>query len=600
MNAGAGPVADRPPFRVAHLTTVDLSLRFLVEPQLLAVIESGGEAIGISAPGPWVESLEAEGIRHIPLHGSTRGMSLRNDLRAVRELWRVLRREDLTVLHTHNPKPGLYGRILGRLAGVPLVVNTLHGMYVREEDGRAKKLLVYLLEAIAARFSDVELHQNVEDLEFSRRRRILPSGKGQLLGNGVDLERFDRGRVDPEARRRLREEWGVTEDQIVVGMVGRLVIEKGYLELFEAAAGLDDRFVLVVVGPEDPEKSDAVPAEVIERARSGGARVLGMRTDMDEVYSAMDLFVLPSHREGFPRAAMEGAAMGLPVVATDIRGCRQVVDDGVNGLLIPVRDPSALRAAIEAVGGDPALREKMGEASRAISRERFDERRVVRVVMESYRRGLAAKGLGHLMPGEMLAGAAPGPIRRARPDDARALAALHSSQIDSGFLPRLGFRFMTVLYRALISWPDAIVLVVDDEGGPVAFVAGVVDVGAFYRHFVRRFGIRAAVSALPRLVRPSVLRRAWESFRYGDESHGIPAELLSMAVAPRARRRGLGRALGDSLLESLAEKGAGAVRVVVGSDNAAAISAYESMGFARETRIEVHSGEVSEMMAWRA
>ena len=184
---------------MAHLTTVDLSLRFLVRPQLLAVLESGGEAVGVSAPGPWVEELEADGIRHVPLTASTRGMSLVNDFKAILQFWRVLRREQFTVLHTHNPKPGLYGRILGRLAGVPLVVNTLHGLYATEDDPVAKRALVYSLEALASRFSDAELLQNQEDLAFSRRTRLIPRGKAHLLGNGVNLDRFDRVKVDSTA-----------------------------------------------------------------------------------------------------------------------------------------------------------------------------------------------------------------------------------------------------------------------------------------------------------------------------------------------------------------------------------------------------------------
>ena len=105
--------------KVAHLTTVDLSLRFLLFPQLVAVIDNGGEVIGISAPGPWVEGLDRDGIRHVALPSSTRRFDLAADLRTARELWQVLRRERPDVLHTHNPKPGLYGRVVGRLAGCP-------------------------------------------------------------------------------------------------------------------------------------------------------------------------------------------------------------------------------------------------------------------------------------------------------------------------------------------------------------------------------------------------------------------------------------------------------------------------------------------------
>src|SRR5215218_1468357 len=124
---------------VAHLTTVDLSLRFLLMAQLRGARDAGYRVVGISAPGPWVADLEAEGIRHIALHSSTRAADLRADGRAARELWQVLTRERPAVLHTHNPKPGLYGRVLGRFAGIPIVVNTVHGLYATDDDRLAKR-----------------------------------------------------------------------------------------------------------------------------------------------------------------------------------------------------------------------------------------------------------------------------------------------------------------------------------------------------------------------------------------------------------------------------------------------------------------------------
>jgi glycosyltransferase involved in cell wall biosynthesis len=383
---------------VAHLTTVDLSLRFLLWPQLLAVVESGSVAYGISSPGPWVAELEEAGVKHVELRSSTRGVSLLSDIRAAFEFWRETRKLPLTVLHTHNPKPGIYGRILGRLAGVPVVVNTLHGFYATETDPLPKRLLVYGLEMIASRFSDAELHQNVEDLELARRLRIVRRPRSRLLGNGIDLARFDPESIDPKARGRLRAELGAGDEQIVVGTVGRLVAEKGFPELFEAAEQLGDGYVIAVVGPVDPDKPDALPAEMVERAELAGVRFLGMRKDMEDLYSAMDLFILPSHREGFPRAAMEAAAMGLPVVATDIRGCRQVVHHGTNGLLIPLRDPIAIRDAIRALGEDPGVRADMSLASREIAIAEFDEKKVVSIVIDTYCQALEAKGLGHLIP----------------------------------------------------------------------------------------------------------------------------------------------------------------------------------------------------------
>jgi ribosomal protein S18 acetylase RimI-like enzyme len=264
-----------------------------------------------------------------------------------------------------------------------------------------------------------------------------------------------------------------------------------------------------------------------------------------------------------------------------------------------VRDPEALARAILKLGGDRALREKAAEAAARVARERFDEQEVVRIVMDAYREGLMAKGLGHLMPAAMISSPPRLQMRKAAPGDAPTLARLHATEIATGFLPLLGRGFMKVLYSALISWKDAVVLVVEDGGGPVAFTVGVKDVGEFYRHFSKRHGWRAGLAALPRLVRPSSLRRAWETFRYGQDQVEVPAELLSMVVAPRARGRGLSVMLGARLLDEMTQRGVPAMKVVVGSDNQTALGAYRKMGFKDTERIQVHAGESSEVLVWR-
>ena len=380
------------PLTVAHLTTVDMSLRFLVLAQLRAVRDLGGQAIGISAPGPWVEELEAEGIRHIPLTSSTRSMDLVADAGAAHELWRILRRESMDVLHTHNPKPGLYGRVVGRLARVPIVVNTVHGLYATEDDPLSKRAIVYGLEGITSRFSDAELFQNPEDLALMQRLHL--TSRARFLGNGVDLTRFVPTRIDAAGRQAIRVEIGVDDpNTVVVGSVGRLVAEKGYPELFEACAQLPRHYRLVVVGGDDPDKPDALPRSIVDRARDRGVIFLGQRDDVDRLYAAMDLFVLASHREGFPRAAMEATAMGLPVVATDVRGCREIVDPETTGLLVPVRNARSLTGAIRRMGEDPDLRTRMSRAGVARAHEHFDERRVVDRVLDTYREVAVRKHL---------------------------------------------------------------------------------------------------------------------------------------------------------------------------------------------------------------
>lgn len=576
--------------RIAHLTTVDLSLRYLVLPQLEGVRDLGGDSIGISAPGEFVPELTERGIVHIPLHNSTRSLHLGKDLKAMGELWKVLRSERPDVLHTHTPKPGVYGRIIGRLAGVPVVVNTIHGLYATRDDSLTKRAIVYSLEAIASRFSDRELVQSAEDYQFVLDRRITRRNRTILLGNGVDLTRFDPSLVSDDTRREVRASIGAAEEDIVVGSVGRLVAEKGFPELFEAAKQLDERCVMVAIGPNEPDKDDGLDEEFITNALEQGIHLPGMQTNVDEWYAAMDIFVLASHREGFPRAAMEAAAMGVPVIATDIRGCREVVDHEGNGLLVPVNDPDALAAAINDLSRSSARRAAMGTASRKKALTTFDERRIVKTVLSAQLSALREKGLFYQLRGsedfEL-------EIRAATAGDAAILARLHADSIDTGFLRTLGVGFLRHLYASMLRYEGATVLVASDPYGPVAFVSGVNDVGAFYSHFARTKGPIAGITAIPRLIRPSAWRKIWETARYDGDHQETGAELLSMAVAPTYRRRGLGNALASRLLDDLAGSGIGRVKVVVGADNSGARSLYESAGFVAKATIEVHRGEQS-------
>ncbi len=380
--------------RLVHVTTVDMSLVLLLGPQLRAFADAGMEVIAASAPGPYVPQLESWGIRHEPLHHATRSAAPGQDALALVELWRLFRRLQPDIVHTHNPKPGVYGRLAAWAARVPGIVNTVHGLYASPEDPWARRALVYSLERMASTCSGAELVQNPEDLDLLAGLGV-PRRKLVLLGNGVDLERFH-PMADADERRQAREELGVEAGALAVGTVARLVWQKGYRELFAAAEQLRHTHpdaVFVVVGGPDDDKADAIgPADIAEARRRGHILFAGSRHEMDRVYPAFDLFVLPSHREGFPRSAMEAAACGVPVVATDIRGCRQVVAPGENGLLVPLRDPARLAAAIGELLADPDLRRRMGAAGRRKAEAEFDDRTVVAKSMEAYERVLAQPG----------------------------------------------------------------------------------------------------------------------------------------------------------------------------------------------------------------
>ena len=581
----------RPP-KVLHLATVDLTLRYLLLAQLRRLAVEGCEVVAVSAPGPDVPAVEAAGVRFVPWQHATRSWNPRADLRAFWELVAILRAERPDLVHTHNPKPGVMGRLAARLAGVPCVVNTVHGLYATPEDRPAKRALVLALEALAARCSDLELYQSEEDLAWARRRRVVPPGRAELLGNGTDLRRFDLARVPAARAAALRAELGIPEGAVVVGTVGRLVAEKGYREYFQAARAVraaEPRVQFLAVGAPDHDKADAITAAELAGV-AGDVLVTGWRQDVPELLALMDVFVLASWREGMPRSAIEAAAMGRAMVLTDIRGCREVARDGKEALLVPPRDPDALAAAILRLVRDPEERARLGRAAAARARARFDEAKVAERVVSASRELLARKGLA--------APAGQVTIRRARPTDAARMAALHRAGLPEAFLPTLGQRFLTRLYRALVADPAAACLVADTAAGVVGFAAGVTSVGACYRRFALRHGVPAALAAAARLVRPGTLRKLWETARYPARARGqarpLPAaELLAIAVAPGWQGGGTGRALAEGVLAGLADLGVTEAKVVVAAGNTAANRFYERVGFQLWGQLAVHEGTTS-------
>jgi len=370
------------PLRVAHLTTIDMSLALLLGTELCADVESGLKVFGLSAPGSWVERVEELEVTHVPLPSLTRSWDLARDAAAGRELYRALRRLDLDVLHTHNPKTGVLGRLLGRMAGIPVVVNTCHGLWLRPGDGLARKAFVIGAESLAARASDFELYQNAEDQHALR--RAVPSRRSTVVGNGVDLARF---RPDPDGRARVRRELGVRGGELLVGGVGRRVAEKGIAEYAAAARTLAGKARFVWIGPDDPDKPDAL------RAEEDGVEFLGERTDMPDIYAALDVFVLPSHREGFSRSGMEAAACGVASVLTDIRGCREVGSHEREVLLVVPHDVAALTHALERLLLDASLREQLADSARERALAHFDQRAVARTSLHTYVDVARRKGL---------------------------------------------------------------------------------------------------------------------------------------------------------------------------------------------------------------
>jgi glycosyltransferase involved in cell wall biosynthesis/ribosomal protein S18 acetylase RimI-like enzyme len=578
------------------VAAIALTHRYLLLAQLRRLVAEGYEVTAISAPGPEVRDLEREGIRHVAWPHVTRSWDPAADLRAYRSLLGILRRERFDVVHTHTPKPGVMGRVAARRAGTPCVVNTVHGLFATPQDPATRRLPVVAVERLAARFSDLELYQSEEDLRWARRIGLVDPGRSAHLGNGVDLGRFDPARVSLERVAEVRDGVGIPRDALVVGTVGRLVAEKGYREFAAAARAVrrtrpEVRFL--AVGPPDPAKRDAV-----EASGGDGVAFTGWQEDLPEILASMDVFVLASWREGMPRSAIEAAAMGRPLILTDIRGCREVARHRREGLLVPRRDPVALTRAILELLGDRELRTGLGDAARRRAVERFDERRVGDTLVCHYRRLLADRSPA---AAELdVEGFGPVRIRTARPVEAARMARLHALTHPRAFLPQLGERFLEVLYRAHVQEPVGVALVAEARGRVIGYATGIVSTREFRRRFLRRYAVAAGIAVAPRLARPALLRRLLELGRYPRLVRDLPdAEWTFVALDPAIHARGLGTALGREILRALEARGAREVKTFVARDNEPSNRMVRKLGFEPRGEIAIHDGRPSHVYVVR-
>lgn len=371
--------------RVVHLATVDSSIRYLLLDQLRYLAACGHDVHAICAPGPNLPVIESSGVRVHPVD-LTRRLTPRRDLRTLWSIVATLRSVKADVVHTHTPKASLLGQYAALIAGVPYRVHTIHGLYLPAGVAGMRRRAFLGLERLTMAPAHAVLSQSAEDVSTCRRYSLCPRARLRYLGNGIDVEKFVP--PSPEQRAQARASLGIPEDHQVVGMVGRLVREKGVLEFFAAARQVATRLpktIFLVIGPTDTAKDDAVlESDVRAAGLDGRTRFLGQRDDLPTLYWAMDVLVQPSYREGFPRVPMEASASGIPVIATDIRGCREAVHDGVNGRLVPVRDAGALAEATSLLLSDAGTRGALGRAGREVALRDFDQRSVFARVQETY------------------------------------------------------------------------------------------------------------------------------------------------------------------------------------------------------------------------
>lgn len=350
-----------------------------------ALRDAGHDVLLVSPTGPYGERLREAGYRWEPAPMVRRSLNPFREYALVQWLRRLIGREKVDLVHGFTIKCAVYGSIAARLEGIPARVNAVAGMgYVFTSNApRAlvlrpviRRLFRYALDGEGARL----ILQNPDDVDlFARARLVKPENVRLIPGSGVDCSRFspvDQGSSPAGGRFR-------------VVLPARLLWDKGLAEYVAAARLLRQqgaKIDFLLAGSPDPGNPAAVPEQVVRRwVEDGLVQWLGHVPDMPALLRSVHAVVLPSYREGLPKGLIEAAACALPLVTTDVPGCREVVTDGVDGLLVPAKDAAALAAAIAKLSEDPALCERLGAAARRKALAEFDERSVIERTLGVYR-----------------------------------------------------------------------------------------------------------------------------------------------------------------------------------------------------------------------
>jgi glycosyltransferase involved in cell wall biosynthesis len=326
--------------------------------------------------------IEDEGFKLFPLRLVRASRDPLRELLTIYEITRLYRRVRPDVVHHVALKPMLYGSVAARIAGVPAAVNGFAGLgYTFIGSGRRKGLLRSVVAkalrwALAVPHSRV-VFQNAEDAkEMVDAGIVAPDQFEVIRGVGVDTAKFS-----PLASQ------GNTRGPLIV-LAGRMLWDKGIGEFVEAARLLKVRgnpAQCILVGMIDTENPAAIPEAQLQLWQTQGlVQWWGHRDDMPNVLASAQIVVLPSYREGLPKVLLEAAACGRPVIATNVAGCREIVKDGINGLLVPVKDSVALSDAIAKLLDDAVLRVRMGERGREIVEKEFSVQQISRETLNLY------------------------------------------------------------------------------------------------------------------------------------------------------------------------------------------------------------------------
>ena len=353
----------------------------------LALREAGNEVLFVSPPGPYGNNLSELGFRWLVAPMKRRSLNPFRELAVLWWLQRLLMQEKVDLVHSFTIKSAVYGSLASHLTGVPGIVNTVAGMgYVftsQDLKARLLKPVIKNLMRLSLNGRNARLIlQNPDDVALFKHSRIVDQTRIRMVsGSGVDCCRFTPSLKDSSP--------GTENRHFRVVLPARLLWDKGVTEYVQAARILHEEgraIEFLVAGKPDPGNPASVPESALKRwVDEGVINWLGHVEDMPELFRSVDVAVLPSYREGLPTGLIEAAACGLALVATNVPGCREAVTNGVDGLLVPVKNATALAEAVACLQDDSELRITLGNAARRKAITEFDKDIVIEKTINIYR-----------------------------------------------------------------------------------------------------------------------------------------------------------------------------------------------------------------------
>ena len=374
--------------KVGFLSHLDLNLYLFRTPIIKELIKYGCNVYAICPKGDKNSTLEEIGCKVINYDIQRESINPFKEKQAINNIYLAIKDLDLDMIHTFTAKPNIYGTFAAKKARIPIILNLIEGLGSFYVHNSFKNILIRnIMEKMykkAFSLSSGCVFVNSDDPEYMIKKDIIQKDKVKIIKSvGVDTKKFNISRFDKDYIEKTKAENNFS-NKIVVLMIARAIWDKGIKEFYESAKILKQKYQdveFVLVGSTDEGNHTCASKKYLQ---SGEVRWLRHRDDIAELIAIADIFVLPSYREGLPVTLMEAASMSKPIITTDTVGCKNVVKDGYNGFLVPVKDINTLAIKIEKLILNEKLRKRFGNNGRKIAEEYFDVEKIVKQYMNYY------------------------------------------------------------------------------------------------------------------------------------------------------------------------------------------------------------------------